>query len=161
MSTSTTEIKNAAKQLNPRPKKKTVKATVTRLIHDIDRTRKTKSTTKKRKVLLRIGKLVSRAAYATILIGALKVAFDLKVNAGQGFRKVVENYATGTLKPATPAPGPASIIATKASTLYEYSDYARDLYEAAEFWYEKLGNTAKVLGGYVAWRANPQRRLRS
>ena len=153
-------IKKAAKNLQARPSKRTVQSTVTRLIHDIDHTRKASVKTK-RSVLLRLGKLLSRAAYAAIVIGALKITFDLR---GKAFREFAEKYVQGTLSIQNiDATSVSNSLTTRASDVFEYTDAIKSLYENVEFWYEKLGflsTGAKALGGYVAWRANPGRRLR-
>ena len=156
-----TDVHNAAKNLDPRPSKRIVKSTVTKLVRDIDRTRTSKSAATKRKILLRIAKLMTRAVYASLLVFLLKQMYI-----SRGIPKLIDEYAEGTLAAPvvmTPAADiPASVIAS-ASKLYDYSEMARGAAEAAEFWYDKLGRHvvtgAKFIGGAVAWRANPRRRM--
>jgi hypothetical protein len=188
VSDSKKDIKNAAKQLKSKPSKRVVRATVTRLIRDIDHTRNSKSKSEKRKVLLRLAKLLSRVAYAAIIVYALKVAFDLRKISQVPI--LVDKYATGTLPKASDAaaepknlvPPPEamrgstnsvkvnvvaqspvkarSMLVNRGAKVVDFTDTVRDIYDKTEWWYDKLSTGASFVGKYAAVRFNPGRRLR-
>lgn len=150
-------INAEAKKLKPRPSQGRVRGTVKRLLEDIAITSKSRNPDTKAKVLVRVGKFLKRAAYASSLIASFVVVYK-----SSNVSNIIKQYVNGTLPPPPPSPLPLPpTTINRAKNAFGYVSEAHAALDTVEWALGILGTLGTSVARYVTWRANPVRRMRS
>lgn len=155
----TARLNAEAKKLKPRPSKARVRGTVTRLLVDVADTSTSTNADAKAKVVLRLGKFLKRAAYASVVVAAFAAVYKTS-----SLSDIIRKYVKGTLtRPSPPPSSPLAIINRAKNAVGRVSE-VHDAIDTVQWALGVLASSGAFVGrrvvGFMAWKANPARRMR-